>query len=276
MPAFICAACGTEFPPSPDPPAACPICEDERQFIPASGQSWTALEALARGHANTFREHEAGVLALETRPHFAIGQRAFLILTPRGNVLWDCLTLLDAATVTLVRALGGLAAIAISHPHYYTAMYRWAEAFDAPVHLHAADRGWVVHPSPRLAYWEGDAKPILPGVTLARLGGHFAGGTVLHWADGAEGRGALFSGDVLQVLPDRRHVSVMRSFPNITPLSAAVVERVAARLAPYRYDRIYGAFAEREILSDGEAAIRRSLERYIRAVSGQGPADAEE
>jgi hypothetical protein len=275
MPAFICAACGTEFPPSPEPPAACPICEDERQFIPASGQSWTTLEALARGHANAFRQHEAGVLALETQPHFAIGQRAFLVLTPHGNVLWDCLALMDSATVTLIRALGGLAAIAISHPHYYTTMNRWAEAFDAPVHLHAADREWVVQPGSRLGFWDGDAKDILPGVTLARLGGHFAGGTVLHWRDGADGRGALFSGDVLQVLPDRRHVSFMRSFPNITPLSAPIVKRIADRLAPYRYDRIYGAFAEREISSGGEAAVRRSVDRYVRAVTGRGPADAE-
>ncbi len=275
MIAFICTACGTEYPPLPTAPPACPICQDERQFVPGAGQTWTTLEALASGHANAFRQHEPNVLAIETKPSFAISQRAFLVLTGRGNVLWDCLALFDEATETLIRALGGLAAIAISHPHFYTTMSRWSEAFGAPVHLHAADREWVVNPGDGLAFWEGDTREILPGVTLARLGGHFAGGTVLHWADGAQGRGALFSGDVLQVLPDRRHVTFMRSYPNLIPLSAPVVERIVARLAPHRFDRVYGAFAGREILSGGEEAVRRSAERYIAAVSGRGPADAE-
>ena len=275
MPSFICTACGTEFPPSPTAPAVCPICEDERQFVPPGGQSWTTVETLARRHANTFRQHEPDVLAVETKPPFAINQRAFVVLTGRGNVLWDCLALLDDATVTLIRALGGVSAIAISHPHYYTTMNRWSEAFGAPVHLHAADREWVVHPGDGLAFWDGDSLEIAPGITLIRVGGHFAGGTAMHWASGAEGRSVLFSGDVLQVLADRRHVSFMRSYPNLMPLSAAAVERAIARLAPYRFDRIYGAFAEREILSGGEDAVRRSAERYVRAVTGRGPADAE-
>nr|MBA3518599.1 MBL fold metallo-hydrolase [Hyphomicrobiales bacterium] len=143
------------------------------------------------------------------------------------------------------------------------------------VYLHAADREWVVNPGGNLVFWDDDSREVQPGMTLIRCGGHFAGGTVLHWADGAEGRGALFSGDVLQVLPDRRHVSFMRSYPNLTPLSKPVVERIAARLAPYRFDRIYGAFGEREIMAGGEAAVRRSVERYVEAVSGRGPADAE-
>ncbi len=275
MPAFICTACGTEFPPSPSPPTTCPICADARQYVPAGGQGWTTLDELARRHANTFRQHEPKVLAIRTEPNFAIGERAFLILSDAGNLLWDCLTLIDDATVTLIRALGGLAAIAISHPHYYTAMARWSDAFGAPVYLHAADREWVVNPGGNLVFWDDDSREVQPGMTLVRCGGHFAGGTVLHWADGAEGRGALFSGDVLQVLPDRRHVSFMRSYPNLTPLSKPVVERIAARLAPYRFDRIYGAFGEREIMAGGETALRRSVERYVEAVSGRGPADAE-
>jgi hypothetical protein len=165
--------------------------------------------------------------------------------------------------------------IAISHPHFYTTMARWADAFDAPVYLHAADRRWVMALSARLVFWDEGPREILPGVTLIRCGGHFAGGTVLHWQGGADGRGSLFSGDILQVLPDRRHVSFMRSYPNLMPISAQVVERVVVPLAGFRFDRIYGAFAEREILADGELAVRQSAERYIRAVSGNGPADAE-
>jgi hypothetical protein len=49
--------------------------------------------------------------------HFAIDQRALLVCTSHGNVLWDMIAMLDAATITLIRGLGGLAAIGISHPH---------------------------------------------------------------------------------------------------------------------------------------------------------------
>ena len=275
MPGFVCEACGTEFPPSPRPPAACPICDEERQFVPASGQAWTTHDALAGTHSNTFRQHGEGVFAISMAPPFAIGQRAFLLVSPQGNVLWDCSTLLDDATISLLRALGGVSAIAISHPHFYTTMRRWSDAFGAPVHLHADDGQWVVNPGGDLLFWEGETRELQPGLTLIRCGGHFAGGTVLHRARGPAGGGELFSGDVLQVAPDRRHVSFMRSYPNLIPLSAAVVERIVARLAPYEFDRIYGAFAEREILEDAAAAVRRSAARYIRAVSGSGPADEE-
>src|SRR3712207_8730925 len=78
-----------------------------------------------------------------------------------------------------------------------------------PIHLHAADRQWVMRADPAVRFWEGDTKPIGPGLTLVRLGGHFDGGTVLHWADWSEGRGVLLSGDILQVVPSR-HVSLDR------------------------------------------------------------------
>src|SRR6266851_2651856 len=139
MPAFICTACGTQYAPADAPPGACPICTDERQFVPASGQSWTTLEGLRNAHSNKFRRLATGLMTIETTPAFGIGQRAILARTPAGNVLWDCLT-------------------------------------------------------------------------LVRLGGHFDGGTVLHWADWSEGRGVLLSGDVLQVVPSG-HVSFMWSYP---------------------------------------------------------------
>ena len=215
------------------------------------------------------------MLELRTAPAFAIGQRAFLIRTAAGNVLWDCLALLDDATVTLVKTLGGIAAIAISHPHYYTTMCRWSEAFGAPIYLHEDDRHWVMREGGDLRFWKGVTREILPGLTLICCGGHFAGATVLHWTGGEAPRGTLFSGDTLQVAPDRRHVSFMRSYPNDLPLSAPAVQRIADRLRPCRYERIYGAFADRAVWQEGEAAVARSVERYIAAISGKGPADRE-
>ena len=48
MPAFICTACGTQYSNAANPPAHCVICEEERQYVPPRGQTWTTMEALAR------------------------------------------------------------------------------------------------------------------------------------------------------------------------------------------------------------------------------------
>ncbi|MCK8787068.1 MBL fold metallo-hydrolase [Roseomonas sp. NAR14] len=263
MQAFLCTTCGTQYPPSESPPPRCPICEDERQYLQPAGQGWTTLPRLRITHMNAFRD-EAGLLGIGTAPHFAIGQRALLVPTPAGNVLWDCISLIDRATVEIIRGLGGLAAIAISHPHYYTTMLEWSEAFGGvPIHLHAADRDWIMRDGPAIALWEGDTKEIAPGLTLIRCGGHFAGGTVAHWTGGAAGRGALLSGDILQVVADRRTLGFMRSYPNFIPLGAAAVRRIAGRVAPWRYDAILGAFWDKVIPHDAEAAMRHSVERHI-------------
>src|SRR4051795_7651786 len=122
MPIQICSTCGTSYPDTPAPPSHCQICTDERQFVPPGGQVWTTREKLARGHVNAWRLLETGLFEIHSHPQFAIGQRALLLRTAQGNVLWDCIALLDDATEQLIRGLGGLRAIAISHPHYYTCM----------------------------------------------------------------------------------------------------------------------------------------------------------
>jgi hypothetical protein len=232
--------------------------------VPASGHRWTTLDALRRTHRNAFQQVEPNLIGVGTEPSFAIGQRALLVRTPAGNVLWDCITLVDDATVDIVRALGGLTAIAISHPHFYTAMVEWARAFDCPVLLHEADRRWVMRPDERVTFWGGDTHDLPGGLTLIRAGGHFAGSAVLHWPGAAGGRGALLSGDTVQVAPDRKAVSFMRSYPNMIPLAPSTVRRIVDRIAPYRFERIVGAWWDRTIDADGEAALRESAERYVR------------
>jgi glyoxylase-like metal-dependent hydrolase (beta-lactamase superfamily II) len=263
MAIHICCACGTSYSNTPGPPKRCTICEDERQFVPRAGQAWTTPDLLAGGHTNSWRELESELFAIHTQPDFAIGQRALLLRTPSGNLLWDCLALLDDATEAIVRAMGGLSGIAISHPHYYTRMQDWARAFGCPVYLHAADADWVMRTDPCIRFWEGEMLQKGDGVTLIRLGGHFPGGTVLHWAGGAGGRGALLSGDIVQVAAATSRVSFLWSYPNMMPLSAATVRRMADTLAAWQFDRIYGAFPGREVLEDGGRAIERSAKRYI-------------
>src|SRR5262249_39568360 len=257
-----------QYPPSDAPPAACPVCTDERQFIPASGQSWTTLEGLRSGHSNKFRRLADGLTTIETTPAFAIGQRVILARTPAGNVLWECIALVDDATVDVLNGLGGVKAIAISHPHYYTTMVEWSRALGGvPIYLHAADREWVMRADPAVQFWDGDTKPIGPGVTPMRRGGHFAGGTVRTWADWSDGGGVLLSGDILQVVPSR-HVSFMWSYPNLIPLSAAVVTRMAKILEPFGYDAVYGSFSGRgQIDTNGKQIVAASGARYNARIS---------
>lgn len=268
MPNFICVTCGTRFAERARPPERCPICEDERQYVGHQGQRWTTMEALRAGHRNRVEMLEPNLAGIGTEPPFAIGQRALLVQTAEGNLLWDCVTLLDDETRRRVDELGGLRAIAISHPHYYGSMVAWARAFGATVHLHAADREHVMDPDPSIAFWEGERQALFGGLALHRLGGHFAGGTVLHWPSGAAGKGALLSGDIIQVVADRRWVSFMYSYPNLIPLPGREVARIAGAVAGLEFDRLYGAWWERVVQEDAKAAVRRSAARYLRALDG--------
>ncbi len=145
-------------------------------------------------------------------------------------------------------------------------MVEWSRAFNAPVYLHADDREHVMRPDSCIEFWQGETKKLNPDTTLIRCGGHFKGGTVLHWSRGAGGRGALLSGDILTVVQDRRYVSFMYSYPNLIPLPASRVKKIAAAVEPFPFERIYGAWWERIVQKDGKAAVARSAERYIAAL----------
>jgi hypothetical protein len=264
---FICKTCGTQFPATAVPPTNCPICEDERQYIGWNGQQWTTLAELQNDHTNKIEDEEPNLTGIGTTPSFAIGQRALLLQTPQGNLLWDCITLLDEPTKAAVAKLGGIDAIAISHPHYYSCMVEWAHAFDAPLYLHAADQQWVMRPDPAIQFWEGETKTLWDDLTLVRGGGHFAGGTLLHWPAGADSAGVLLTGDIIQVVSDRRWVSFMYSYPNLIPLPAKKVREIVTAVAPYKFDRIYGAWWGRVVKHDAKTAVSRSADRYIAALS---------
>lgn len=264
---YICVTCGTQFTSTDQPPEHCPICEDERQYVGHGGQQWTTLDNLKRTHRNSFRKKEEGLMAIGMEPSFAIGQRALIVQSKSGNILWDCIPLIDEATIELIKGIGGLNAIAISHPHYYTTMVEWSKAFGGiPVYLHEADRQWVMRPDERIQFWGGESKQLFDDITLIRCGGHFDGGTVLHWPAGADGKGALLTGDIIQVVMDRKHVTFMYSYPNVIPLSKHKVRQIVDSVEPFKYDRIYGAWWDRNILSGAKQAVKTSSERYIRAI----------
>jgi hypothetical protein len=251
--AFVCATCGAQFTPSEQPPPNCPICDDERQYVGPDGQRWTTHAELAQsGHAHRIAEEEPGLTGVGIDPSFAIGQRALVT----GGLMWDCLPLLDDATAERVKGLG-VQTIAISHPHYYTGMVEWAQRLGARILLHEADREWIMRPDPRIELWSGERLRLDDEHELVRLGGHFAGGTVCVW------RGALLSGDIVQVIPDRDWVSFMWSYPNLIPLPAREIARMRVVIETLEFDRIHGAWWGRLVDGDAKGKTLRSADRYV-------------
>ncbi len=271
MPNWICQTCAVQYADTAEPPDGCPICLDERQYVGWGGQRWTTMAELARDHATVVREEEPGLHGVGVEPAVAIGQRALLVQTPQGNVLWDCVPLLDDAARDRIAQLGGIAAICMSHPHFYAAHVEFADAFDARVWIPRTDEHWIQRPSPRIELFDDEAHPV-PGLTLARIGGHFDGAAVLHWPEGADGRGALLTGDTITVVQDRGWVSFMWSYPNLIPLDEHTVDDIARRVERFAFDRVYGGWWGRVVVDDGAAAVRRSADRYIARLHGEYPA----
>ena len=160
MAAWICVTCGVQQADAPDPPDVCAICADERQYVGWGGQQWTTMADLASDHAVVVRAEEPGLLGVGMEPSFAIGQRALLVRTPHGNVLWDCTSLLDDGAGARIAELGGISAICMSHPHFYAANVEFADAFGARILIPRADQQWVQRPSPRIEFFDDEAEPV--------------------------------------------------------------------------------------------------------------------
>jgi glyoxylase-like metal-dependent hydrolase (beta-lactamase superfamily II) len=271
MEPWICETCGVEYDPGPIPPKRCPICEDERQWVPHDGQRWTTSEALRLDHRQELREEEPGLLGVGIEPSFAIGQRGLLVLRPEGNVLFDCVALVDEEGASAIEARGGIGAICFSHPHFYGAAVSWSERFsNAPIWVPEPDRAWFPRSTSALQVFSGRVE-LAPGIELIQVGGHFPGSSVLLWEQGAGGKGALFVGDTLQVVPAKGWLSVMWSYPNLIPLPADVVGSIRERIMALDFDRIYGGWWGRVVEAGAKEAVRRSLERYQERARGPLP-----
>jgi hypothetical protein len=267
---YICETCGTQYAARERPPPSCRVCADDRQYVGWAGQRWTRHTELLERYRPRIEE-QAGLLALGMTPSFAIDQRAFLLPTDVGNILWEALPFAPREAIEAVEARGGVDRIVISHPHFYASMGEWSDAFGAvPILLHEADREWIQRPHPSIEHWSGDTLSLSDSVTLIRTGGHFPGSTALHWAKGPRPGGALFAGDVPQVVMDRRHVSFMYSYPNLIPMRTRDVRSLRARLSGYDYADVYGYTWGREIVGNGRAAVDASFERYLAAVADTG------
>ena len=271
MPIHLCQTCGTTYPESATPPPRCPICADDRQYVAPDGQAWTTLDAVLAEQRPRIEEEAPGITGLGSEPGVGISQRPLLVEGLDGNILWDCSAYVGPELIDHIRARGGMRAIAISHPHFFTAMADWSRALEVPILLHDSLRQWVQRGGDRVQYWSGDSLSVSADLTLLRIGGHYPGATALHWRGGD---GVLCVGDTLQVAPGRDRISVMYSYPNMLPLSAAVVEQIRDRLAPWDYAAIFGGWWGRIIRADAKAITERSLARYLAAL--QAPAQTDE
>lgn len=262
----ICLTCAVE---RTDPlPELCPICDDERQYVPESGQTWRTLAELgADGYRVTTHEYEADLLGLSVRPKLAIGQTSLVVTTPKGSLVWDPIGFVDDNAVQAVLARGPVLAVAASHPHMFGAQLEWSRALGGvPVLVNEKDAEWVGRPGPEIAYWSG-AREIASGLTLHETGGHFPGSAVALWESGAEGRGALLASDTIFPNPDRTSVTFMRSLPNRLPLSIPVVRRIADQVAGLTFDRVYGNVSN-IIDRDGARIVQDSATRQIAWMRG--------
>ncbi|MDJ1476299.1 hypothetical protein QBX67_13510 [Bacillus sp. LS15-K4] len=265
---YICTTCGVQYPENEEAPSRCNICNEERQYVNPIGQSWTTLETMQNSnlYKNEIIKEESGLYSITTKPEFAIGQTAFLIQSKTLHVMWDCISYLDDKTIKSIYDLGGIQAIALSHPHYYSTQVKWAEIFNVPIYIHEDDKEWVVHPSKQIRFWSGEDLILSEELTLHRLGGHFKGGTVMHWKEGNEGKGILLSGDIIQVVSDQKWVSFMYSYPNLIPLPANKVRDMAEKVKDIQFSRLYNAF--HGVVEDANKAVQRSADRYIKALQG--------
>lgn len=258
--ANICATCGTRYANAKTGTDECPVCMDDRQYIGDHGQQWTSYDQLSKVHTIRFSKIDDNLLELRMMPSFAIGQKAHLVRSASGNILWDCLPYLNAETVAYIKALGGLKAVAISHPHYYGLMVEWARAFDCPVYLHAGDAHWVMDKDPHIQLWEGNELALWDGIRIIHTAGHFPGSVVLHIPAGA---GTLLTGDTIYVSRDRKQVSAMYSYPNMIPLGKSAIQHIVNQVKPLQFDRMYGAFDYMNVHQGARNIVDRSFSRYL-------------
>lgn len=259
--ANICKTCGTRYADSLLDIRHCPICMDNRQYLREYGQQWVSYKHLKQTHSVKVTRLQEDIFELTTHPSFAIGQRALLITTPYGNVLWDCIPLLDEASAAFINSKGGLNAIVISHPHYYSLMAEWAEAFQCPVYLHEKDRKWVMDESDRFRFWGQGQLELLPGITVIHLGGHFPGSSVLQYLS-PNGKSSLLTGDTLYLSRNKQHISIMYSYPNVIPLPKEELFGILDKVNQLPFDSLYGAFSWQNIYKGAKDIVENSMDVY--------------
>lgn len=238
--------------------------------MPPEGQTFTTLAKLQKEHHNIWWEdkHDPRILSVRSEPQFAIGNRAELIQTPNGNVLWDLIPLLDQATVDKINSLGGLEAIIISHPHYYSTWAEWSQTFSCPVYVGSPDKEWFERtdtPGAELRFLEETYTPIPlrgkdSGLNAILAGGHFPGSLLLHWEQ------YLFIADTIFAVPSAGNpvpgksgvisFTFFWSIPNRIPMHPDDIHQIWLKVKDLDFDTALGAFEGMDIYTMPNEAKR--------------------
>ncbi|CBQ70852.1 conserved hypothetical protein [Sporisorium reilianum SRZ2] len=296
----VCTTCGNQY-SSNEGPLECPVCYDDRQYPCPTGQAYTSQRQLVP--KTTFElvpeESDARIIRIKLHPPVGIGQTPILLLTNAGVVIWDCC---GFASVELMQRICSLsptakvAAIFISHPHFFGSSLTWAKMLDCHVFISKLDRQWFqrgLHAPPahpdvaarqhRIVEVESDlfSLPHLSSITLIRCGGHFPGSAALHWhRDSEDSQGqppkgaAVFCADTFMVMLDGKRFTFAYSFPNNIPLPPRDVDNIWLQMRKFNWTATFGGWSGRQILSDSRSALLRSARYYVQ-MEGHSPDDFE-
>ncbi|TLD25930.1 hypothetical protein E2P81_ATG09587 [Venturia nashicola] len=260
--------------------------QDPRQYVPPTGQAWTSLSKLREsGFKNVWKRDEVDEMIwfVTSEPKIGIGQRAIFIQTDEGNVLWDCVPYIDENFVQDVKSKGGLKAIVISHPHFYTTHLEYASAFSCPVYVSSDDSEWLSR-----ADLTGLRTPlvtrsteIIPGITAIKAGGHFPGSLLLHVKTSTGGNALMLADTIMTVPSGIYHIarpkgttsySFMWSYPNMIPLNPDDIAGIWSAIKPYKFVRTFGGFMGQDVRGDADLRAR-VLESMKIFVGGAGHVD---
>ncbi|KAJ5626507.1 beta-lactamase-like protein [Penicillium herquei] len=225
------------------------------------------------------------LIAIHTAPKLGIGQRAFLCLggATTGNILWDCITYLDEETIRHVNSLGGISAIVISHPHYFSTSIQWAETFDCDLYISAEDEEWLGNrgDGTRMKLWNGqrlgfpcdksDGNPDGSDIIAIKTGGHFPGSSVLWWKSAKK----LFIADTIMLIPSGLYTvnrppgtasfSFMWSYPNFIPLTPDAIHDIWKAIKDIHFEDAHGAFLGQDTRGNSKERILESAKIIIQA-----------
>lgn len=218
--------------------------------------------------------HNSNMYSIWTVPTFAIGQRAILIRTPSGNILWDCVSYIDNETIEKIKNLGGIGAIVISHPHFYTTHIEWAKIFNCEVYI--SEGNWLArkeatfqhvlssphtNDSDELIFYDG-------AIIIKRVGGHFPGSLVLYWKPYRK----LLTADSIMVVPSGQNhfseemvsFSFMWSYPNMIPLDPDSILGIWRAVKHFDFEDCHSAWWNRDVRGNANRKVLYSAQTAVK------------
>lgn len=236
---FACTNCGfwqRHFAP-PD----CPVCTDVRNDLPEDGWRFLAEDEVRSTHTGQARQVADDLWEFTTQPGLGLAGSGWLITRAEGNIAFEAAPYYSDDTLDTLRALGGVALLAASHPHGYGALWQLQREFDPEiVAIHRDDLQSTK--AFRVTTPYDDTLELAPGYTLHHVGGHYEGHAALHDAPGRR----LFCGDMFKIDQDAdghsRGISSHKAFHKDIPLTHGEVRRYRDVIATLDFDSVLTPF----------------------------------